>query len=90
LGECVTRKYCNYYNLTPLEHQNTRNTHFYREGGKRMKKIPDDDPFLGLPEPDETDLRDHQEERAAILEYCAGLSRHEAERRAGIERQTIK
>jgi len=24
------------------------------------------------------------------LEYCAGLSRHEAERRAGIERQTIK
>jgi len=53
-----------------------------------MEKKSDDDHFLGLP--DEIDLRDHQEERAAILEYCAGLSRYEAERRALTERQARK
>jgi hypothetical protein len=35
---------------------------------------------------DESDQPDQRDERAAILEFCAGFSRAEAERRAGLAR----
>lgn len=51
-----------------------------------FESMPSASPRPPLPQPTEADqdATDAAEERAAILEFDAGLSRQEAERRAGL------